>query len=148
MEGYLPVTSRLSLNASISGGVVDGATIPLGNNFKIGGINSDIANNYISFYGYETMRKLASEFMVGQIGLQYRVHNNLYFLIKANILTYTGIEDETVLEDDSIIFEDYKYGYGVTMGYKSLIGPIEVSLTNDADSVNSYIISVDIGYIF
>ncbi len=147
-EGYLALTPRLSLNASISGGIIDGAKIPLGSNFKIGGINSDFSNNYIEFYGYEVMRKLASEFMIGQVGLQYRIFDNIYLLMKANVLTYTGIEDGSTLVEESLMFDDYKYGYGVTVGYKSLFGPIELSVTNDADTVNSYIITVNMGYVF
>jgi NTE family protein len=149
IQGYMSVTPKLSFNASLSGGVVSGGKIPLGNHFKIGGINNDLDNNYISFYGYNMMRKLASEFMIGQIGAQYMIYPNIYILAKANILTYTGIPDTgSIKGDDSLIFEDFKQGYGVTLGYKSIFGPLELSITNDADSPKSAIISVNMGYAF
>ena len=149
LEGYFPITPKLSVNGSISGGVVSGGKIPLGNHFKIGGINSDLDNNYLSFYGYNMMRKLASEFMIGQVGAQYMIYPNVYILAKANILTYTGVKNSDFLNDGkSLLFEDVKVGYGVTLGYKSIFGPLELSLTNDADSSKSMLISVNIGYAF
>ncbi|MCS5421291.1 MULTISPECIES: patatin-like phospholipase family protein [Psychrilyobacter] len=149
IQGYMPVTPKLSFNASLSGGVVSGENIPLGNHFKIGGINSDLDNNYISFYGYNMMRKLVSEFMIGQIGAQYMIYPNVYILAKANVLTYTGAEYNDSIEGaGNLMFEDFKQGYGVTLGYKSIFGPLELSLTNDADSYKSAIISVNMGYVF
>jgi len=149
IQGYMSITPKLSLNVSLSGGVVSGGNIPLGNHFKIGGINNDLDNNYISFYGYNMMRKLASEFMIGQIGAQYMIYPNIYILTKYNILTYTGIRNKDfITNNDNLVFEDFKRGYGVTLGYKSIFGPLELSITNDADSHKSPVISVNIGYIF
>ena len=149
IQGYMSLTPKLSLNASLSGGVVSGEHIPLGNHFKIGGINNDLDNNYVSFYGYNTMRKLASEFMVGQIGAQYMIYPNIYIIAKINILTYTGInENDSIKDNGNLIFEDFEQGYGITLGYKSIFGPLEISATNDADSSNSGIISVNMGYAF
>jgi len=149
IQGYMPVTSRLSLNASLSGGVVIGENIPLGNHFKIGGINNDLDNNYISFYGYNMMRELASEFVVGQVGAQYMVYPNIYVLAKINVLTYTGVKDNDLIKNsDNLIFENFENGYGITLGYKSIFGPLELSATNDADSPKSTIISVNMGYAF
>ncbi|WP_028855700.1 patatin-like phospholipase family protein [Psychrilyobacter atlanticus] len=149
IQGHMSLTPKLSLNASLSGGVVSGEHIPLGNHFKIGGINNDLDNNYISFYGYNTMRKLASEFIVGQIGAQYMIYPNIYILAKINVLTYTGInENDSIKDNGNLIFEDFEQGYGITLGYKSIFGPLEISATNDADSSNSGIISVNMGYVF
>ncbi|MEI6857833.1 patatin-like phospholipase family protein [Psychrilyobacter sp.] len=149
IQGYMTVTPKLSFNASLSGGVVSGENIPLGNHFKIGGINNNLDDNYISFYGYNMMRKLVSEFMIGQIGAQYMIYQNIYILAKANILTYTGIENNNAIKDDgSLIFEDFKQGYGLTLGYKSIFGPLEFSVMNDVDSPKSAIISVNMGYVF
>jgi len=149
IQGYMAVTPKLSFNASLSGGVVSGEHIPLGSHFKIGGINNDLDNNYISFYGYNMMRKLVSEFMIGQIGAQYMIYPNIYIVAKANVLTYTGIKDNNSIKDNgNLIFEDFEQGYGITLGYKSIFGPLELSVTNDADSPKSAIISVNMGYAF
>ena len=149
IQGYMAITPKLSLNASLSGGGVSGGDIPLGNHFKIGGINNDLDNNYISFYGYNTMRKLTPGFMVGQIGTQYMIYPNVYILAKANILTYKGINDNaSITNDNNSLFEDFKYGYGLTLGYKSILGPLELSITNDADSYKSALIIVNMGYAF
>lgn len=149
IQGYMPITPKLSLNLSLSGGVISGGNIPLGNYFKIGGINNDLDNNYISFYGYNTMRKLVSEFVVGQIGAQYMIYPNLYILAKFNTLTYGDIEGKSSIKGNgSLMFEDFKHGYGTTLGYKSIFGPLELSLTNDGNSYKNVIISVNMGYAF
>ncbi|MGB6129036.1 MAG: patatin-like phospholipase family protein [Psychrilyobacter sp.] len=149
IQGYIPLTSKLSLNASLSGGVITGEDIPLGNHFKIGGINNDLDNNYISFYGYNMMRELASQFVVGQLGAQYMIYRNIYVLAKINVLSYTGVEDNRLINNsDNLIFKKFESGYGITLGYKSIFGPIELSATNDADSSKSAIISVNMGYVF
>ena len=149
IQGYLSVTPKLSLNGSLSGGIISGGNIPIENHFKIGGINNNLENNYISFYGYNVMRKLASEFMVIQLGAQYMIYPNTYILAKFNTLTYRGIEDNnSIKENNNLIFEDYEHGYGLTLGYKSIFGPLELSITNDVNSNKSVIISVNMGYVF
>lgn len=149
MQGYMPVTPRISLNASLSGGVISGEGVPLENLFKIGGINNSLDDNYISFYGFNMMRKLASEFIIGQIGVQYMIYPNLYIMAKANVLTYTGVENNNTISDSGdSIFEDFKQGYGLTLGYRSIFGPLELSVTNDADTHQSIITTVNMGYTF
>lgn len=149
IQGYIPITPKLSLSGSLSGGIISGGNIPLEKHFKIGGINNDIDNNYISFYGYNMMGKLASKFMVVQLGAQYMIYSNLYITAKFNTLTYGSVEDSDLIgNNDDEIYEDYEYGYGLTLGYKSIFGPLELSLTNDVNSTESAIISVNMGYVF
>ncbi len=145
---YTPISSKLSLNGSLSLGMIDGGAIPLGSYYKIGGTKTNLKEKYMSFYGYNMMRKLASKFVVGQVGFQYMLYENFYLLGNVNILTYGGVERNNLLNDGSEFFEDYKTGYGLTLGYKSIIGPMEISITNDADYGEGTIIVLNLGYIF
>ncbi|MCK5780401.1 MAG: patatin-like phospholipase family protein [Psychrilyobacter sp.] len=144
MKTNASITSKLSLNASLSGGHITGGDVPIDKNFKIGGIRNDLNLGSFSFYGYNMMRKSATEFLIGQIGAQYEIVSNLFLIFKGNIITY----ESNSPEDDSVMGKTSKFGYGATLGYRSLLGPLEFSLSNDTDAPKSVIVSINLGYKF
>ncbi len=145
LEGYFPVTKRLTFLSSIAGGSIKGEGILPDEYFKLGGVRSDISNKEFAFYGYNSQRKLVEEFAMAQLGVQYRFFSNIYMAGKWNIVTYTGssIQDE----DSKKIWENKVRGYGITFGIDSPFGPLELSLMEDSDTDN-ILTQFNIGYIF
>ena len=145
VEGYMPLTSKLTFGLISSGGKLSGDSIPSHENFKLGGLRSDYNKGYHSFYGMNTMREYADEFiMLGGI-LQYRLKTNLYLVGRYNVVTYTN--NITNNRDEKEIGDDYEYGYGGGIGWDTVVGPMEFIITNDVDS-NDILFNAFMGYNF
>ncbi|ADO83039.1 Patatin [Ilyobacter polytropus DSM 2926] len=145
LEGYFPVTKKLSFLSAVAGGSIQGEGILADEYFKLGGMRSDISNKEFAFYGYNSQRKLVEEFAIAQLGLQYRFYSNIYLAGKWNIATYTGAPVQG--ENDKKIWDDKVKGYGVTLGIDSPFGPLELSVMEDSDTQN-VLTQFNIGYIF
>lgn len=145
LETYLPATEKLTLLSSISGGSVKGEGILPDEYFKIGGIRNASSDKEFSFYGYNSQRKLVEEFVMAQLGFQYRFYTNIYIIGKWNIITYSGspIQEDEIME----IWGDKIQGYGLTLGVDSPFGPLEFSVMEDSDT-SGVLSQFNIGYIF
>ncbi len=145
LEGYFPVTKRLSFLSAVAGGSIKGEGILPDEYFKLGGVRSDISNKEFAFYGYNSQRKLVEEFAMAQLGLQYRFYSNIYLSGKWNIATYTGSTIQG--ENDKKIWDNKVRGYGLTLGVDSPFGPLELTLMEDSDT-QDILTQFNIGYIF
>ncbi len=145
LEGYYPLTERLTFMSAIGGGSVKGEDILPNEYFKLGGIRNDVKNKEFSFYGYNSQRKLADEFLMGQLGVQYRVYSNLYLIFKWNMATYSGAPIQTTNTNE--MWDDKEQGYGMTIGVDSPLGPLELTLMQDTDN-SELLTQFNMGYIF
>lgn len=145
IEGYIPATEKLTLRIASSGGKISGDSIPGQEYFKLGGLRNNVTKKYYAFYGMNTMREYADEFIILSGGLQYRMKENLYLIGRYNAVTYTSNIIDTRSERD--LGDDYVYGYGGGIGWDTIIGPMEFIITNDVNS-NDYIINAFLGYEF
>jgi NTE family protein len=145
LETYLPTTKRLTFLSAIAGGSVKGEGILPDEYFKIGGIRNDSSNKEFSFYGYNSQRKLVEDFIIGQLGFQYRFYSNIYMIGKWNMAAYR----EATLQgyEDSGVWENNIQGYGLTLGVDSPFGPLEFSIMQDTDT-SGILSQFNIGYIF
>lgn len=144
-EGFIPLTDKLTLSLTSSGGKISGDYIPGNEFFKLGGLRNNIEKNYYAFYGMNTMREYADEFIILSGGFQYRLREKLYFITRYNALTFTTNALDSRSEQD--LGDDYTYGYGAGIGWDTFLGPFEFIVTNDTDS-NKAIFHAFMGYNF
>ena len=90
-----------------------------------------------------TMRKYAKEFVTAGIGIQYRLKEKLYLQARYNALTYCT----DIFEEKNELGDDFLHGYGVGVGWDTLIGPIDFIISNDADT-SGLLYSASLGYKF
>ena len=150
VDGYIPLSKKLTLSYGMYGGVISGDNISIDQYVKLGGTRNNIKNKEFAFYGYEVHQKLVDEFLIGRLGLEYEILKNLYIGTKWNIGTYSEVKDkEESMFGNNIpqMWRDYHQGFDLELKYTSLFGPIEFSLSKD-NKDGEVISQFSIGYIF
>lgn len=146
LEGYIPVTKKLSLTSSFFGGTVTGEEILPDKYIKLGGIRNNTGKKEFAFTGYYFQQKLLESLFGASVGIQYEMFSNVYLIGKYNLATF----QEPSLKYDlqkSALWEEYHQGYGIGIGYRSIIGPIEFSLSRN-NSNHETLAQLSIGYSF
>ncbi len=143
IKDYFQISEKFSMNLFSSGGKIYGDRIPINEYFKIGGIRENYYKSEFRFLGMNIMRKYAQEFMLAGIELQYQLRKNLYLIGSYNLLTYST----EILEEERQFGEDFSYGYGLGLGWDTIIGPIDLVISNDADN-DKVLLSAFLGYNF
>lgn len=114
--------------------------------FKIGGIQR--LTRYIKnigFYGLPYSGMVTDEVLVGGLNIQYLLKPNLYFNMRYNAMTYNS--DKFYYQEDFKYLENYKNGYGIGLGWDTLFGPIEASITNNIFN-SEVLFNIYFGYTF
>lgn len=146
-DGYLPITKKITFNYGLAGGVIKGDEINSMDKFiRLGGTKNNLQNKDFAFYGYFYQQKLVEDFMIGKLGVSYKLDTNLYLNARWNIGTYSDLK-ESPSPNKKIIWEDYSQGFNLSLAYGSILGPIEFSVSKDNES-GELISQLSIGYIF
>ena len=137
-----PFSERLTLITNLYGGSVLGDSIPPDYVYYSGGLT---LNNYkvgiFPFVGLEIFEKSDKNILSFGMDLQYEIFRNHYIQLRGN-LGKTAAYFEDIFSP-----EDFYFGYGLTYGFRSLIGPLEFSVmkNNLRREILTY---VNIGYWF
>lgn len=144
---YLPITKKITFNYGLAGGVIKGDEINSMDKFiRLGGTKNNLQNKDFAFYGYFYQQKLVEDFMIGKLGVSYKLDTNLYLNARWNIGTYSDLK-ESPSPNKKVIWEDYSQGFNLSLAYGSILGPIEFSVSKDNES-GELISQLSIGYIF
>jgi NTE family protein len=144
LQKSFKVSNRLSLLGGLSGGAIEGENIIPDYYFKLGGMTTSLDTNEFEFYGLNAMRKSMEQFILFQFGMQYNVFKSIYLTAKVNTATYKPVYPEV---DDTDFWKNYIFGYGLTIGVKTLLGPVELSIMEDSDQ-GGVLTHLNIGYRF
>ena len=117
---------RITFIHRIYGGTVEGDSIPYQYNFYSGGVNPTPRNGLLPFIGLNYMERASTSVLIFGGDLQLRFFSDFYLVLKGNIGNMTN-DFKTLLSTDELLG-----GYGVTLGYDSWIGPIEISISRAA----------------
>ncbi len=143
LKDYYQVSEKLSLNIFSSGGKISGDAIPVNEHFKIGGIRDNYLKYEYKFFGMNSMRKYAQEFLIAGAEFQYQLLKNLYLIGRYNALTYST----EILEEEKDFGDDFFYGYGLGVGWDTIIGPVDIIISNDVDN-DGILFNASLGYTF
>ncbi len=143
---HIPIKEKFNLQFFAAGGIINGEEIPENEYYKIGGLRNNWRTNQFSFYGMNAMRKHVDEFYMGGINLRYKLNARMYINMKYNAVTYS-IPTDFIINEDSEVGEDFKHGVGVGLGWDTLVGPLEIVVSNDSDA-SGMLLSAFFGYEF
>ena len=96
---------------------------------------------YLPFPGLRFMEVSGMKAVVASAGLQFEPLSNIFIILRGNAGKAADVFRDLFSKKDML------YGYGLTLGYNSLIGPIELSLMRGGVK-NKFIFYVNIGYRF
>jgi NTE family protein len=115
---------RLSmLTSAYAGSQLSGGSSALPQySMYLGGLRESQFNGIFSFVGLEFMQVAAENTLAARVSLQYEFYRNFFFIPKWNIGFYATDMKDVLTEHRAI------NGYGLSLGVKTPIGPIEVTV--------------------
>jgi NTE family protein len=95
----------------------------------------------MQFVGLEFMQRAGNHLLIYRTDIQWEMWNDNFLIIKSNIGKATRIRKNIFVPEDILV------GYGISYGYRSPIGPMELTLmsSNRNSGLSAY---VSIGYSF
>ncbi|WP_035945491.1 patatin-like phospholipase family protein [Fusobacterium perfoetens] len=145
-----PINKKLSFGAFASGGQLfnDDFNYRYEGLFKIGGTKK-FSLNYkeFDFYGIPYYGLVTDKLISGGISLQYNVGPNVYIIGRYNTITFNSDSNNFFYQKDSEFASNFYNGYGIGLGWDTLLGPLEFSLTNDSIN-NGILFNIYFGYTF
>ena len=133
-EGFFGVTfrsnfamtpvNRWTLLAGIDAGSVFGSDIPPQYMIYIGGAPDKHLRNDITFVGMNYLQENSKNAWVAHLNNQVRLWNNIYVTLRANL----GKTDDDF--PALITLKDFRIGYGVSVQYNSVVGPLGFTLSS------------------
>lgn len=138
----LPLTPTLNLSGELFTGYSSG-NIPLHYSYYLGGMaqNSVFDLRQRPFMGHDAQQLRASNVIALRSQLQLKIHKNIYLRAGWNV---AHLADQWTFNIDE---ERLKYGYALSVGANSIIGPLELSLSTP-DFSGGYALKIDVGYHF
>lgn len=140
---YIPLHRRLSLMGAFFLGSENGDDIPYPYNFYLGGLER-IDKKVYPFAGLDFTEAGGEKVYVAQAAIQFEPIDHVFFILRANIgdTSYKSISD--ILDELDEINTMY-YGYAFTVGYDSVIGPVEASIMT-GNGIDKYQFYANIGF--
>ena len=142
-EWYAPLSSRSTLITKLQGGVNFNYRQLVVNDFAVGGL-TPVVRNQITFAGLPETSLLTSSAGTGLLGYRYSVAPKLHAMLTANVLYHDFIGRNINRQPVGAI-----YGGALTLGYRSFLGPIDISLmcSDRSNKVLTYFnIGIPFGY--
>lgn len=141
LEEFQSLSDHFTLMAQVQAGINFSTGENEFNAFSIGGLNK-MYHNQIVFAGLQDVTLRTQSVATAMIGLRYKVFNNVYLIGKTNLLVNDFMQNQSIAKN-----QKWVTGSAITMGYNSLLGPIEFSAMYSAQS-NSLQTYVNIGISF
>lgn len=134
---------NVSLNVETEGGFKLGTSGVTSFDFILGGYGSNLANNFVSFLGYDFLTLPGNSFVKGYARLDYEFVPKNHILFAAN---YANVADDIFRTGEWFQEPDFS-GYGIGYGWESFIGPMQV-LYSWSPEVSQGNLFFSIGYWF
>ncbi len=132
---------RWTLHFGGSAGSMFGTDIPPQYLMYLGGTQDKLLRNDIRFVGMYFLQKPGKNAWAAHLNNQVRLWNNIYVIFRTNL---GKAEDEFA---DLFTFRNYWIGYGVSLQYNSVVGPLGFTLSS-SNATKSLIGSINIGFWF
>jgi len=143
-EHNIPIRQRWVLRPGLfAGGTIpSNASVPFQHAFAFGGLNpKNYISSFVPFTGVKFFQRIGYYALVGRAQLQYNVFKKFYTTALLDVGSNTADFDE-LFDSPSWIA-----GYGVSFGYDSFIGPINLTVMGSNISKGP-LLFLNLGYWF
>jgi NTE family protein len=157
--GFIVAKEPYYLDFDVPGGWnINRQKIPFIYENYIGGLNT-YTTGCFPFTGLNFMQMYGKHVLMGDIGFQIEFWKDLFLILRGSVgrvkenfrdlfreknLTWEQFYGYTVPIIQHVK-NDIKYGYGLTLSYNSIIGPIEITLMRGSES-NKFLILANMGF--
>ena len=118
----IPVFPKWTLRPRVDVGFSFGEGVYFSQMFSLGGQGSNYLSGMVSFSGLNVAQLMGTQMVSGRLRLQYNIFKKHYIMATVDMghVTYT--------KEDIFNFKYGALGYGLTYGYDSFVGPLELSI--------------------
>ena len=120
-EAFYPINSKLVFSSMFQVGANADPLQNLLNAFYVGGLTR-MYRNQILFAGLQDFTVYSNSVAAAQAALRLECYENLYLIGRTNVMAYDFIRPSGSVDKSAWVS-----GSSITMAYKSMIGPIELS---------------------
>ena len=122
VSGAVPVSKAVAVQARVVAGASGGEDLPFHYQFFLGGINTSgvFRERQFPHFGLRAQQQYGRSMQLARLGLQVQVSPRLFATVAAD----TGAAFNT----NRFAPEDYRYGFGLTLGTPTPFGPLEVTV--------------------
>jgi len=114
---------RFSIIAGANTLSVQGDSIPWDNRVLVGGVNNtSLDMNVVPFTGYNLFEISTKNTLVGKSDFQWNFYGNHYLIGTVNVGNVSPRYEDLFTNGDVL------FGYGLTYAYKSILGPLEITV--------------------
>lgn len=117
------IGKRVSLSLGVDGGLTYGTEVPMAYKLYLGGMGGNYRNGLFSFPGLGFMQCIGQNALAFNFGTQYEFFRNHFAKLR---ISYGTFNDDI---SDFLKPGKYIFGFGLTYGFNSLVGPLEISIT-------------------
>lgn len=143
-KSTLPITDGITAtNKLFTGYTASGSDVPLHNRFYLGGLaqNPVFKGRQHPFMGYSDQQLSSDNFLAFESKLQVKLSKKIYVTGGWNVAHLSDLWSLNLVPDR------IEYGYSLSIGSLTVIGPIELSLATP-DLSGGYSLKIDVGYHF
>ncbi|MFC2107788.1 BamA/TamA family outer membrane protein, partial [Bacteroidota bacterium] len=139
----IPISNRFTLKPGVfAGGALKQDSPPIQHWYGVGGLMPiNYQDNFVCFTGVKFVQSYGLYAAIARLKLQYNPVKNIYLTLRSD-----AGANELYLED-IVKSENFMIGYGLTTGYESFIGPIELTFMGSNQNP-SLSIFVKLGFEF
>jgi NTE family protein len=120
VDRYSPLRPKLVFVQNLTVGYSTSDSPFLTNGFQLGGVGENLINQ-VPFYGLNDAEVKTGSVASLLLGLQYKLAKSVYLTGRVNLALY-NFHNQSLSADDNFLS-----GYGLTFGFDSAIGPIEIT---------------------
>jgi NTE family protein len=121
------ISNRITLINHLYAGAVNGDSIPSQYMFFTGGNMESYRNGIMPFAGLDFMEIASKNTLSLKMDIQLRLFGKIYMIGAFNAGNFTNSFNDLFTTDKILA------GYGLTGGYQSIIGPIELSVSRSVN---------------
>jgi NTE family protein len=135
-----PIARKLSLMEGLYAGTFLGDTLPVQYNYYLGGMPETNLRGSIPFVGMEFMQRAGNHVLMSRLNLQWEIWKDNFITLRSNV-GKVSYDRKELVNPARLLF-----GYGASFGYRSPIGPMELTIMHsNKNSVSAFI---NIGFWF
>ncbi len=138
---------KLSKRIVLRPGLFFGTTLkqsqqpPIQNYFAVGGLNPQhYIDNHVDFTGVKFIQSFGLHTAIVRLKLQYNIYKDMYLIPRID----AGVNEMEI--EDAFNMNNLMVGYGLTYGYNSFIGPIELTLMDS--NISGLMLFLNLGFWF
>jgi NTE family protein len=135
-----PITKKITAIASAFSGLSMVDTIPFSYQYRIGGSGALFVKNAFPFVGHRFLEFRTQNCLIARCDIQYQIVKKHYLILSANAGKIASLPEKLISKGINIS------GYGITYGYNSLIGPLELTIMDSPE--NDLLYYLNIGFWF